>query len=110
MPRGIVCSPPPRYRLSVSTCAAKVRASLLKARSHCPVAEIFTAARFLILEKIETDHREILKFPESETRISAGMGEINSRVPVISMTHLPRFTPLLWLSGGSSACAYRRSF
>ena len=28
----IVCSPP-RYRLSVSTCAAKVRASLLKARS-----------------------------------------------------------------------------
>jgi hypothetical protein len=32
-PRGIVCSPPPRYRLSVSTCAAKVRASLLKARN-----------------------------------------------------------------------------
>ena len=30
---GIVSSPLPRYRLSVSTCAAKVRASLLKARS-----------------------------------------------------------------------------
>jgi hypothetical protein len=27
------CSPPVRYRLSASTCAAKVRASLLKARS-----------------------------------------------------------------------------
>jgi hypothetical protein len=51
--------------------------------------------KFLILAKTETDHREILKFPESETRISAGVGKINDQVTVISMTHLPRFTPLL---------------
>ena len=57
--------------------------------------------KFLILAKTETDHREILKFSESETRISAGMGEINSRVPVISMTHLPRFTPLYRAAGGT---------
>jgi hypothetical protein len=42
-------------RLSVSTCAAKVRASLLKASSHCPVAESSPPLDFLILEKIETD-------------------------------------------------------
>jgi hypothetical protein len=38
--------PPPRYRLSVSTCAAKVRASLLKARSALSCCGIITAARF----------------------------------------------------------------
>jgi hypothetical protein len=33
------CSPPPRYRLSVSTCAAKVRAGLLKARTALSCCE-----------------------------------------------------------------------
>jgi hypothetical protein len=61
-PRGIVCSPAPRYRLSVSTCAAKVRASLLKARSALSCCGILTAARFLILEKIQTDPRSDFEF------------------------------------------------
>src|SRR6516165_1781751 len=47
-PRGIVCSSPPRYRSSVSTCAAKVRASLLKARSALSSSPPLD---FLILEK-----------------------------------------------------------
>jgi len=44
----------------------------------------------------------ILKiFPGTETRISAGVGKIDDQVTVISMTHLPRFTPLFMaLSGG----------
>jgi len=50
---GIVCSPRPRYRLSVSTCAAKVRASLLKARSALSCCGILT-------------HREIFDSAETE--------------------------------------------
>jgi hypothetical protein len=37
-----VCSPPLRYRLSASTCAAKVRASLLKARSALSCCGMFS--------------------------------------------------------------------
>ena len=50
-PCGIVCSPRPRYRLSVSTCAAKVRASLLKARSTLSCRGILTTGRFFLLGK-----------------------------------------------------------
>jgi hypothetical protein len=50
-------------------------------------------------EKQKPIHHEILKFPESEARISAGVGKINDQVTVISMTWggLP---PFLALSGG----------
>ena len=51
MPRGIVCSPPPRYRLSVSTCAAKVRASLLKAPTALSCCGILITGRFFAREE-----------------------------------------------------------
>ena len=51
-PCGIVCSPRPRYRLSVSTCAAKVRASLLKARFALSCCGILTTAKNPRLQKI----------------------------------------------------------
>jgi hypothetical protein len=60
-PRGIVCSPPPRHRLSVSTRAAKVLASLLKARSALSCCGILTAVKFSILPKQKTDPPQILK-------------------------------------------------
>jgi len=69
-PCGIVCSPRPRYRLSVSTCAAKVRASLLKARSTLSCRGILTTGRFFCWEKIGTDAPPVLKFSRTETRIS----------------------------------------
>jgi hypothetical protein len=69
MPRGIVCSPPPRYRLSVCTCAAKVRASLLKARSHCPVAES-SPPSFLIFRKTENRSTVASKiFPDGNAHL-----------------------------------------
>jgi hypothetical protein len=44
-----------RYRLSVSACDAKVRASLLKARSALSCCGILTTVKFLILQKQKTD-------------------------------------------------------
>ena len=38
-------------------------------------------------------------------RISAGMGKFGDQVSVISMTHLPRYTPpFMALSGGGQLC------
>jgi hypothetical protein len=80
--------------MSVSTCAAKVRASL-KARSHCPVAEILTAVKLLILAETETDPAADPEISEMETRISAGVGKIDANNWFLSMTwgkgadHLP---------------------
>src|SRR5262249_35679201 len=55
------CSPLPRYRLSVSNCAAKVRASLLKLAPH---RQKSTAEKSF--------------FPESETRISIDYAQIHA--------------------------------
>jgi hypothetical protein len=60
--RDIVCSPPPQYRLSVSTCAAKVRASLLKARFALSCCGILTAARFFDPGKKKPTGRPIFLF------------------------------------------------
>jgi len=50
-------------------------------------------------------------FPKSRMRISAGMRKFADQVTVISMTHLPRFTPLLWrCREGVRVAFYRCAF
>jgi hypothetical protein len=75
---------------------------LLKARSHCPVAEASPPLDFLILEKRDRRAGRFFDFEGTENRSAAssenfqnpGVGKINDQVTVISITHLPRFTPL----------------
>jgi hypothetical protein len=64
-------------------------------------------ADFLILQEQKTDPPPVLKIFKLEMRISAGVGKINDQVTVISMTHLPRFTPLFMAlpEGGPAACS-----
>jgi hypothetical protein len=59
----------------------------------------------LILKNRKPVHRQILKFSETETRISVGVGEINTQVPVLSMTWVGGTTTSGRASGGGSAIA-----
>ena len=54
-------------------------------------------------EKIETDPPEILKFPESETRISVGVGKIDANNQFYSKAYPTPRPPLAALSEGVSA-------
>jgi hypothetical protein len=95
--------------LSVSTCAAKVRASLLKARFALSCCGI-TPLDFLILEKIETDRpADFLILQEQKTDPPPVLKIFRTRNARLCRRgqnqrpgngdfdeHLPRFTPLFW--------------
>jgi hypothetical protein len=89
-------------RLSVSTCAATVRASLLKARSHCPVAEMLSDRPIFCWEKIGTEPPAVFKFFEAETRISASYAKIGARYYYIRKAWGGGDHPLLGCQDGSA--------
>jgi hypothetical protein len=60
---------PSGYRLSVSTCAAKVRASLLKARSALSCCGILTDREIFDSAKTETGRPQNFKILKDEKRI-----------------------------------------